>query len=71
MNYSINIDDILFSVHDYDSDGDAHEYGIYLHFGGVRIKFATSIEDFEEKARRILNMKDEITENYIVKRGVL
>jgi len=32
--------DIIFSVHDYDQDGDAVDRGIFLHFGETRVKVA-------------------------------
>ena len=38
--------DIVFSVNEYDSDGDATDKGVFLHFGETRVKAADSIEDF-------------------------
>lgn len=57
---------ITFSVHDYDQAGDIFEEGIFLHFDDVRIKFAGSLEEFIEKAQRLSNMAEEISENYNV-----
>ncbi len=56
--------DVLFSVHDYDQDGDVHERGIYLHFGETRIKVADNLKEFEEFVKCISDMVDEIRDNY-------
>ena len=58
--------DISFSVNRYDGDGDIYEEGIYLHFGDdVSIRFADSIEDFNNKLKRLRNIRDEIIETYV------
>jgi len=38
---------ILFSVNDYDKDGDFVDKGIYLHFGGTRVKAAETFSEFK------------------------
>lgn len=55
---------ILFSVHDYDIDGDATDEGIYLHFGHTRVKVAENLEQFKKVADRIHGMVKEIRDNY-------
>jgi len=56
--------DVLFSVNDYDADGDVTGRGIYLHFGETRIKVSDNLKDFRDVADRIASMVDEIAENY-------
>ena len=60
----MKLTDIMFSVHDYDQDGDIHTSGIFLHFGEVRIKVADNLEEFKAVAERISGMTNEIAENY-------
>lgn len=57
-------DDIFFSVHDYDQDGDAVNKGIFLHFGETRIKVSNNLDEFKEVVDRINGMVDEIRDNY-------
>ena len=56
---------VLFSVHDYDFEGDVLERGIFLHFGQTRIKVAETLAEFKEVASAISEMADEIKENYL------
>lgn len=56
--------DVMFSVHEYDADGDVVERGIYLHFGETRIKVSDNLKDFRDVADRIASMIDEIADNY-------
>ena len=58
------LNDILFSVNKYDSDGDIQESGIFLHFGDTSVKVARSIAGFSAVAERISSMQKEIRENY-------
>ncbi len=60
----MKLTDIMFSVHDYDQDGDIHNAGIFLHFGETRVKVADDLEGFKAAAKRITGMVDEIAENY-------
>lgn len=55
---------VLFSVHDYDKDGDVHDAGVFLHFGETRVKVADNLEDFKKFVARISGMVEEIEENY-------
>jgi len=55
---------ILFSVNEYDRDGDITESGIFLHFGTTRIKAADSIKDFREIVGHLEAMIKEIEENH-------
>lgn len=58
----MKLDDICFSVHTYDRDGDICETGIFLHFGDVRVKVAETIEEFNAVSERISGMSREISE---------
>lgn len=60
----MRINDILFSVHDYDKDGDVISGGIFLHFGETRIKVADNLDEFKKVTERISGMVDEIRDNY-------
>lgn len=60
-------DDIYFSVHDYDQDGDIINEWIFLHFGETRIKVANNLNQFKEVVERISGMVDEIRDNYQLK----
>lgn len=56
--------DVLFSVHDYDQDGDILERGIFLHFGSTRVKVAETLKEFKTVTDTISGMVEEIKENY-------
>ena len=55
---------IGFSVNEYDSDGDATDKGVFLHFGETRVKAADSIDDFRSIVQHMNAMVREIEENY-------
>jgi hypothetical protein len=54
----------LFSVDDYDHEGDKNASGVFLHFGDVRVHVAESVEDFDTLIERLQSMSKEIKENY-------
>lgn len=55
---------VLFSVNDYDRDGDIAEAGLFLHLGdNIRLRFEDT-QDLADFANRILGMLPEIRENY-------
>lgn len=56
--------DVLFSVHDYDQDGDILERGIFLHFGSTRVKVAETLKEFKTVTDTISGMAEEIKDNY-------
>lgn len=60
----MQLDNISFSVHDYDWEGDIHDKGIFLHFGKTRVKVAENLEEFKAVTEHINGMADEIAENY-------
>lgn len=60
----MQIKHIMFSVNDYDLDGYATDEGIFLHFGGTRVKAAESLEDFRTIVQHMESMVREIEENY-------
>lgn len=51
---------VLFSVNEYDSDGDISERGVYLHFGLTRIKVAQDIEGFKVFITKLHEMVKEM-----------
>lgn len=55
---------VLFSVNEYDKDGDISEEGIYLHFGETRVNVAKDIQGFRDFIKTLNNMSSEIQENY-------
>lgn len=52
--------EINFSLSNYDKDGDKIESGVFLHFGGTRIKVAETVADFREIVPHFEAMIDEI-----------
>ena len=56
--------DIVFSVNEYDRDGDVTDKGVFLHFGETRVKAADSIDDFRSIVQHMKTMVSEIEENY-------
>lgn len=56
--------DITFSIGSYDKDGDLFESGIYLHFGGVRIRVADDLQSLKKFQGNINDIVAEISENY-------
>lgn len=60
----MNHKDVLFSVNEYDLDGDCTDHGIFLHFGNTRIKAAETLQDFKEMVDHLEMMISEIEENY-------
>lgn len=55
---------ILWSINEYDKDGDITEEGIYLHLGNTKIRVATDLEDFRIFLTDLNDMLPEITENW-------
>jgi len=56
--------DLMFSVNEYDSDGDVSEFGIFLHFDDVKIKVSDSIEEFSDFIKHLQSIDQEIKENW-------
>ena len=50
----------LFSVHEYDSDGDIITDGVFFHFGDTRIHVAENMEQLQELIDHLLALKSEI-----------
>lgn len=57
--------DILFSVNEYDRDGDCTDEGVFLHFGNTKVKVADSIREFSSIAEHFEAMVEEIETNYL------
>lgn len=55
---------IMFSINEYDSDGDICEKGVYLHFGVARIRIAGDVEELNEFEKEIKKIITEIRDNY-------
>lgn len=53
------ITNIMFSINDYDSDGDISDQGIFLHAGPVRVKVGT-VDDLQEVINQFQKILDEI-----------
>lgn len=56
--------DILFSVNEYDQDGDVTERGIFLHFGTTRVLAADNFADFRTIIEHFHGMIEEIETYY-------
>ncbi len=56
--------DIMFSVNEYDRDGDCTDKGVFLHFGETKVKAADGIKEFAEIVRHFEAMVEEIETNY-------
>lgn len=67
----MDIYDVCFSVHEYDKDGYPMDEGIFLHFGGTRVKVARKFEEFQAIVARISGMEKEIEETYVLENGEL
>lgn len=60
----MKLNDIMFSLNDYDRDGGLKKNGIYLHFGDTRIYVAENFVKFKAVVNRLSGMVDEIEENW-------
>lgn len=56
---------VMFSVNDYDYEGDIIDKGIYLHFGDTRIRVADDVAGFEKFVEGLQTMSAEIKENWL------
>ena len=65
----MDVNDIYFTVHDYDFEGDICDEGIFLHFGETRVKVAETLDDFKAVADRISGMTEEVAWNLSAKAG--
>lgn len=54
----------IFSVNQYDSDGDIVEEGIWLHFGDTIVKVAIDVDDYQGFIDHLKCMKREIKEYF-------
>lgn len=57
---------VLFTINQYDYEGDCFDKGIFLHFGPASVKVADTFEEFEDFIKQLENMKTEMIENYPV-----
>lgn len=56
--------DILYSINEYDQDGDCIDEGVFLHFGQTKIKVADTLEEFCGVANHINDILKEIEKYY-------
>ena len=49
-----------FSIHDFDEDGDKIDHGVFLHFGGTRIKVAKNKSQLKAFKDRLNSVIDEV-----------
>ncbi|MCM5682931.1 hypothetical protein M8A51_25695 [Schlegelella sp. S2-27] len=56
--------DVLFSVNEYDRDGDLVTRGIFLHFGRTTLRVADSLSDFDGFIEQLRSIRAEIDENH-------
>jgi len=59
----------LFSVNEYDSDGEQVAEGIFLHFGNCRVLVATTLAEFREMVAVLDRSADEIERDYYIQGG--
>lgn len=59
----MKLEDIGFSVNDYDWEGDAMQEGIFLHFGETRIFIAKDLDGFKNFIKHLNSMYEELKEN--------
>lgn len=60
----MNLRDVMFSVNDYDRDGDIVTEGIFIHIGDHRLKVADTLDGFVAFADHLHSMVPEIKESY-------
>jgi hypothetical protein len=58
------MNEVTFSVNNYDNEGDISQLGIYLHFGETRIRVAENLTDFKKFQNELDATYKEIKENY-------
>lgn len=59
----MKLEDICFSVNDYDWEGDVLKKGIFLHFGETRIFIAEDLDGFRNFIKHLDDMCKELREN--------
>lgn len=60
--------DIMFSVGDYDRDGDlvgSVKPAVYLHFGETRVKVCDTVADFPQVVEQMQRIDEELKGNYL------
>jgi len=59
----MKLEDICFSVNDYDWEGDVTKEGIFLHLGETRIFIAEDLDGFRNFIKHLDNMYKKLREN--------
>lgn len=59
-----HLPNIIFSIDEYDNEGDVTEEGVFLHFDNTRIKIVDNKDDFYLFTELIKIIEQEIKENY-------
>jgi hypothetical protein len=60
----MTIEKILFSVNQYDRDGDITESGIFLHFGYLSLFAGNTLNEFKDVIKQLEGIAEELEENY-------
>ena len=55
---------VFFCIHEYDSDGDVIEHGIFICLENVRLKIGTNVDEFKNFVKEIQDMIPEIEETF-------
>ena len=55
---------LTFSIHEYDSDGDILDEGLFIHCEGIRIKIGDYLDSIDDLINQLQKIKKEILENY-------
>lgn len=55
---------VLFSINEYDRDGDLVATGIFLHFDNTRVKVADDLKSYGAFIQQLVDMKEEITDTW-------
>ena len=60
----MSVQDITFSVNDYDEDGHLMDRGVYFHLGDTRIKMCGTIEEFTDIVSQVNKIQEELEDGY-------
>jgi len=55
---------ILFTINEYDKDGDLSENGIFLHIDDMRLKVGKDLHDFDGMIQQLQSIREEMIEHH-------
>ena len=61
---NMNVSDIVFSVNEYDRDGDLVDEGIFIHLGVHRFKVG-GVDELDDMVKHLQGIVEEIKSNYM------